>query len=163
MAQCVAYGFYLHQKVSNMVLGFFPPYVYSAIPWHIMHCLPFKGAVGLHFTRLLPHFTDDEDVDDEIQYNRQNAIHERFGHVNDDFSVARGNVATRLAVEFVVNDQRNVAYHHYRERKKTSTVGSRIEKKGRIHGTRCAWYTFENNWGRTDEPTYGRTGGHNLF
>ena len=33
MAQFVAYGFYLHQKVSNMVLGFFPPYVYSAIPW----------------------------------------------------------------------------------------------------------------------------------
>ena len=32
MAQCVAYGFYLYQKVSNMVLGFFPPYVYSAIP-----------------------------------------------------------------------------------------------------------------------------------
>ena len=33
MAQCVAYGFYLHQKLSNMVLGLFPPYVYSAIPW----------------------------------------------------------------------------------------------------------------------------------
>ena len=36
MAQCVAYGYYLHQKVSNMVLGFFPPYVYSAIPWTVL-------------------------------------------------------------------------------------------------------------------------------
>ena len=35
MAQCVAYEFYLHQKVSIKVLGFFPPYVYSAIPWSI--------------------------------------------------------------------------------------------------------------------------------
>ena len=40
MAQCVAYGFYLLQKVSNMVLGFFPPYVYSAIPWAVYLCIP---------------------------------------------------------------------------------------------------------------------------
>ena len=38
MAQCVAYGFYLHQKLSNMVLGFFPPYVYSAIPCKLNEC-----------------------------------------------------------------------------------------------------------------------------
>ena len=47
MAQFVAYRFYLHQKVSNMVLGFFPPYVYSAILWQrpdsgTVICFPFS-------------------------------------------------------------------------------------------------------------------------
>ena len=34
-----------------------------------------------------------------------------------------------------------------------------LKKQGRIHGTRCAWYAFENNAGQTDLRTYGRTYG----
>ena len=53
MAQFVAYGFYLHQKVSNMVLGFFPPYIYSAIPCSTCRCCCPLVVVVVHLSLLL--------------------------------------------------------------------------------------------------------------
>ena len=32
-----------------------------------------------------------------------------------------------------------------------------FNEQGRIHGTRCVFFTFENNWGRTNGRTDGRT------
>ena len=46
------------------------------------------------------------------------------------------------------------------EHRKTSVYNyKKNEKKGRIHGTRCAYYATENKAGRT----YGRTDGQTLL
>ena len=48
MAQCVAYGFYLYQKVSNMVLGFFHPTFIQ--PYRVQAMYKLYRAMKLYFT-----------------------------------------------------------------------------------------------------------------